>query len=316
MKKKISLVAPCYNEEGNVKEFYKLVQSQFASASYDYEIVFVNDGSKDSTAEKLRSIYEADKKHVKVVNFLRNFGKEAALLAGLSEAKGDYICTIDADLQQDPIYAIEMANILENNNKIDMVAAKPLGNKDSAVLAFFKKSFYTIINALATIPFHQGVSDFRVFRKKVKDVIVSMKEHNRFSKGIFSWVCPDIECIDYEVEPRHTGETKWSFIKLFKYAVEGICSFSNAPLLVPVIIGIIELAICLLLLIAQGFGALIGLDLNYSMRWLIMLILFLTGMQSINTGIIAQYIAKIHTETTNRPIYVVKDILKGDNDLW
>jgi glycosyltransferase involved in cell wall biosynthesis len=316
MKKKISFICPCYNEEGNIKDFYDLVKTQLTPTKYNYEMIFINDGSKDSTLEKLEEIYETDKKHVTVINFIRNFGKEAAIFAGLKEARGDYVCTIDTDLQQDPIYAVEMADILEKNDKIDMVAAKPSGDKDGAVLSFFKKGFYTIINYLADIPFRQGVSDFRLFRKNVKDVILSMKEHNRFSKGIFSWVCPDIECIEYHVEPRHTGSSKWSFIKLLKYAIEGICSFSNAPLLLPIITGCLELIICLLLLIAQVIAVLIGLDINFNLRWLIMLILFLTGFQSINIGIIAQYIAKIHTETINRPVYVVKNVLKGDNDLW
>ena len=246
-KKKISFVSPCYNEEDNVKPFYEMVKKTLEESEYDYEIVFINDGSKDDTYEKLQELFDKDKKHIKVVNFLRNFGKEAALLAGLSNADGDYVCTIDSDLQQEPKYGIEMAKILDENEKINMVAAKPCNEKDPEVLAFFKKYFYIIINKIADVPFYQGVSDFRVFRKSVCDTIVSMPEHNRFSKGIFSWVSPDIECIEYEVQERVNAETKWSFIKLFKYAIEGICSFSHIPLLVPFVIGGIEIVLAALL---------------------------------------------------------------------
>lgn len=315
VKKKISFVSPCYNEEGNVEKFYELVKHQMETSDFEFEIVFINDGSKDNTMEKLREIYEKDNKHVKVVNFLRNFGKEAAMLAGLKEANGDYICTIDSDLQQDPIYAIQMANILENNDKVDMVAARPNNLKDPKVLAFFKKCFYIIINKMSNVPFYQGASDFRTFRKSIKDVIISLPEHNRFSKGIFSWVCPNIECIEYEVEPRNSGETKWSFMKLMKYAIGGICSFSDAPLLIPIGIGMFEFFICGIMLLAQIVGAIFGLPMNYDARWIAMLVLFVTGLQSMSTGIIAQYIMKINTEATNRPTYIVKEVLKGE-DIW
>ena len=313
-RKKISFVSPCYNEEGNVENFYELVKEQLEKTNrYDYEIVFVNDGSKDKTIEKLKAIYEKDKKHVKVVNFLRNFGKEAALLAGLKEAEGDYVCTIDSVMQQEPYYGVEMADILEKNDSIDMVAARPKNVKDPAMLAFFKKSFYKIINGMSDVPFYQGASDFRTFRSNIRDVIISLPEHTRFSKGIFSWVCPNIECIEYEVQERGSGETKWSFTKLMKYAIQGICSFSDMPLTIPVVIGGLELLICGLMFIAQIIGLCLGLDtINYTVRWWIMLILLLTGSQSISTGIVAQYMAYVHKESVNRPIYIIKEILKED----
>ena len=312
-RKKISFVSPCYNEEGNVENFYELVKEQLEKADrYDYEIVFVNDGSKDKTIEKLKAIYAKDKKHVKVVNFLRNFGKEAALLAGLKEAEGDYVCTIDSDMQQEPFYGVEMADILEKNDSIDMVAARPKNVKDPALLAFFKKSFYKIINGMSDVPFYQGASDFRTFRSNIRDVIVSLPEHTRFSKGIFSWVCPNIECIEYEVQERGSGETKWSFTKLMKYAIQGICSFSDMPLVFPVAIGGLELLVCGLLFIAQIIGLIAGIDLNYATRWWIILVLFLTGMQGISTGIVGQYMSYVHKEAVNRPIYIVKEVLKED----
>lgn len=310
--KKISFVSPCYNEEKNVYPFYNLVKETMKGSSYKYEIVFVNDGSKDDTYEELKEIYENDPKHIKVVNFLHNFGKEAALLAGLKEADGDYICTIDSDLQQEPKYALKMANILDEKEEIDMVAAKPSNEKDSALLSFFKKSFYKIINAVADVPFYQGVSDFRVFRKIVKEAIVNMPEHNRFSKGIFSWVCPKIKCIDYEVKERANGTTKWSFWKLFKYAIEGICSFSHMPLLLPIVFGGIEFVTAIVMLMIICIGGIVGANIAYGTLWILFAVLILTGIQSISTGIIGQYLAKIHTETTNRPQYIIRNVLKED----
>lgn len=313
MSKKISFVSPCYNEEKNVYPFYNLVKETMKCKNFQYEIVFINDGSRDDTMEELEEIYQSDPEHIVVVNFLHNFGKEAALLAGLKNATGDYICTIDSDLQQDPKYGVQMANILEENNDIDMVAAKPSNEKDSALLSFFKKSFYKIINTIASVPFYQGVSDFRVFRKNVCEAIVSMPEHNRFSKGIFSWVCPNIICIDYEVKDRASGTTKWSFFKLFKYAFEGICSFSHTPLLFPLIFGAIELFATFILMCITIVGHIASWTMPFTTLWLFVMLLGLTGVQSISTGIIGQYLSKVHTETTNRPIYIIKEILNKEN---
>lgn len=313
MKKKISFVSPCYNEEDNVKPFYEMVKNTLEDSEYDYEIIFINDGSKDDTYENLESIFNSDKTHIKVVNFLRNFGKEAALLAGLSNAEGDYVCTIDSDLQQEPKYALEMARILDNNEKVNMVAAKPSNEKDPELLAWFKKYFYIIINKIAEVPFYQGVSDFRVFRKNVCDTIVAMPEHNRFSKGIFSWVSPQIECIDYEVKDRVNGTTKWSFIKLFKYAIEGICSFSHMPLLAPFLIGGIEGVIALILLLIGLISGIVAQSgALFLIFFLLSCILLMSALNLACIGILGQYLSKIHTEAANRPLYVIKNILKGE----
>jgi hypothetical protein len=166
---------------------------------------------------------------------------------------------------------------------------------------------------MSDVPFYQGVSDFRTFRKIVRDTIVSMPEHNRFSKGIFSWVCPNIKCIDYEVKERASGTTKWSFIKLFKYALEGIMSFSHMPLLVPFAFGVLEFFVAMIILFAMLIGYIAGSIVSFGTLWIIFGILMLTGFQSISTGISGQYLAKVHTETTNRPIYVVKETLKKEH---
>ena len=302
-RKTISFVSPCYNEEGNVEGFYDLVKEQLEkSGKYDYEIVFVNDGSKDKTIEKLKKIYEKDKKHVKVVNFLRNFGKEAAMLAGLKEATGDYVCTIDSDLQQEPCYAVEMANILEERDDIDMVAARPNNVKDPAMLAFFKKSFYKIINKMSNVPFYQGASDFRTFRKCIKDVIVSLPEHTRFSKGIFSWVGFNTHYIPYQADDRLTGTTKWSFLKLWKYAFEGILAFSTKPLELPFWGGLGLTGIGLL----RTAVAAAKKDDSGKTNGLIALI---GGLNMAATGIAGIYLSKTYVQSKGRPVYIAKSVL-------
>lgn len=310
--KKISFVCPCFNEEGNVEKFYDLINTELSTSGFTYEVIFVNDGSTDDTFQKLKNIYENNKSTVKVVNFVHNFGKDAALLAGLKQAKGDYVCTIDTDLQQDPIYAIQMANLLENDEKIDMVVAKPEEENTTGLIGFCRKAFYFIINKFSETEFQNGASDFRVFRQSVCKSILSLPEHNRFSKGIFSWVSSKIGYIEYDVETRNSGESKWSNTKLTKYAINGIFAFSNLPLYFPFILGVIELIALSILLIAQIVCGIFSVEINYMARWFVMLGLFLASMQSFSTSIIAQYILRIHTETTNRPIYIIKEILKGD----
>ena len=305
---KISLVAPCYNEEGNLRLFYDTVKETFKLSKYALEIVFINDGSKDTTYKILKEIFNENKKEVKVINFLHNFGKEAAIFAGLKETTGDYVCIIDTDCQQDPKYILEMANILENNDEVNMVAAKPSNEKDSKMLSFFKSNFYKIINKIATVPFYQGVSDFRVFRKNICEAILSLNEHNRFSKGIFSWVCPDIICVDYEVKERNAGTTKWSFFKLLKYAFDGIFAFSSFPLIISAFSGIFELFIAFIIGIVCIIKVIIGVPVAVTLLFFV--VFLLASISSFNIWIIGQYISKIHTETLNRPIYIIKDILK------
>ena len=299
---KISLVAPCYNEEGNLRLFYDTVKETFKLSKYALEIVFINDGSKDTTYKILKEIFNENKKEVKVINFLHNFGKEAAIFAGLKETTGDYVCIIDTDCQQDPKY------ILENNDEVNMVAAKPSNEKDSKMLSFFKSNFYKIINKIATVPFYQGVSDFRVFRKNICEAILSLNEHNRFSKGIFSWVCPDIICVDYEVKERNAGTTKWSFFKLLKYAFDGIFAFSSFPLIISAFSGIFELFIAFIIGIVCIIKVIIGVPVAVTLLFFV--VFLLASISSFNIWIIGQYISKIHTETLNRPIYIIKDILK------
>ena len=236
---KLSFVIPCYNEESNVKLIHDEIAKIFLPL-YKYEIIFVNDGSSDNTLKSLKEILKNSKTKIKVINFSRNFGKEAAIYAGLKEAKGDYISLIDADMQQDPKYVMEMVSFLDKNEEYDSVAMYQDKRKEGKVLTFFKKSFYKLINKISDTKFQSNASDFRTFRKCVIKSVLELKEYYRFSKGIFSWVGYNTYYMPYTVKERATGTTKWSFKKLFKYALDGIISFTTAPLKMATYIGLMS----------------------------------------------------------------------------
>ena len=217
---KLSLVVPCYNEAENVAAFQEAVIHAFDGCGYRYEIVFVDDGSKDATLHNLRKLHAAQKCPVKVISFSRNFGKEAGLYAGMQHASGEYISLIDADLQQRPEIVRNMVEILDSKPEYDVIAAYQDRRNESKVLSFFKKSFYAIINRLSSVKLQPDASDFRTFRRSVAESMLSMGEYHRFSKGIFAWVGYDTCYIPYTACERAAGTTKWSFRKLFNYAVE------------------------------------------------------------------------------------------------
>ena len=227
----LSLVVPCYNEQDNVERFYEETVKAFAGSNFDYEFVFVNDGSKDDTLKNLKALYDKHKESkIKVLGFSRNFGKEAAMYAGLSNASGDYVTIIDADLQQRPEVVLEMVKILDENEEYDSVAAFQQERKEGKTMVAMKNTFYKLINKITEIEFVSGASDFRTFRRPVVDAILSMSEYHRFSKGIFSWVGFNTKYIPYDVRERESGTSNWNFKKLLKYAFEGIISFTTAPL--------------------------------------------------------------------------------------
>ena len=227
---KLSLVVPCYNESGSVHLFLDAVLADFDGCGYDYEVIFVNDGSRDNTLFQLKKLYAAHKCPTKVLSFSRNFGKEAAVYAGMREAVGEYVALIDADLQQRPSIVRNMVSILEEKPEIDVVAAYQDRRGEGKVLSFFKKSFYSLINKLSTVKLHPDASDFRCFRRCVAEDLLAMAEYHRFSKGLFAWVGYETHFIPYTAEARVAGTTKWSFRKLFNYAIDGIIGFSTAPL--------------------------------------------------------------------------------------
>lgn len=309
---KLSLVVPCYNEQDNVYALYDACQQAFAGKIDDYELVFVNDGSKDDTWKVLKSLWE-QKKNVKILNFSRNFGKESAMYAGLQKAEGQYVTVIDADLQQRPEIVVDMVTFLDANEDYDCVAAYQQERKEGKVLSFFKKSFYKLINSMCEINFRSGASDFRTFRREMVESVLEMKEYFRFSKGIFSWVGYNTYFMPYEVQERNAGNTSWSFRKLMKYAIEGIVAFTTAPLnLATWLGGLCALLSGLYMIVVIIQKLCFGIDIP-GYPTLVVLILLLGGIQMLLLGIIGQYIAKIYIEGKKRPIYIAKEY-RGRNE--
>lgn len=307
---KLSLVVPCYNEEKNVSLFYEAVKKDFAGVDFEYELVFVNDGSRDGTFKELQKLCSGDLP-VKIVNFSRNFGKESAMYAGLKESEGDYVTIIDADLQQKPSIALDMVNMLDNEPDYDCIAAYQDERKESKLLVFFKNRFYNLINKFSDTEFVQGASDFRTFRRPMVEAILQMDEYFRFSKGLFSWVGFNTKFIPYEVEERATGTSKWSFWKLFKYALEGIFAFTTAPLRISTVFGFLTALVSVIYLIIVVVQKLaFGIDVP-GYATIVVLILLLGGIQLCCIGIIGEYIARTYIQTKGRPIYIAKNVIKN-----
>ena len=306
---KLSLVVPCYNEAENVIPFQEAVIQAFDGCGYDYEIVFVDDGSTDATLHNLKKIFAAQACPVKVVSFSRNFGKEAGLYAGLHYASGDYISRIDADLQQRPELVREMAAILDEKKEYDVVAAYQDRRGEGKVLSFFKRCFYKIINALSKVSLQPDASDFRTFRRSVRDSILDLAEYHRFSKGIFAWVGYSTCFIPYTAQPRANGTTKWNFWKLFNYAVEGIIGYSTAPLRLATCLGGVTGIAAVIYLIAVVLEKFLkGIDVP-GYATIIVLILLLGSVQLFCIGIIGEYVGRTFEQTKNRPVYITKEIL-------
>lgn len=299
---RLSIVVPCYNEEGNVKIFSEEIYKVFKNKKISYEIIFVNDGSRDNTIKKLEELVEENKHKIKVINFSRNFGKEAAMYAGLKESNGDLVCIIDADLQQRPELILQMLDILKKNPEYDSVAAFQEKRKEGKVLTFFKDSFYKLINSMSTVRFVQGASDFRIFNRRMVDAILEISEYNRFSKGIFSFVGFNNYFMPYTVEERRSGNSKWNFWNLFNYAMEGIVGFTTSPLRIPFICSFITILTAFILLI---IFLIIGIN---SFATLLIIMLFLMGIQFLLIGVLGEYLSKTYLEVKNRPVYIVKNI--------
>ena len=311
---KLSLVVPCYNEAESVTLFRDAVIEAFADCGYDYEIVFVDDGSKDATLHNLRKLHKEQKCNTKVVSFSRNFGKEAALYAGLQKASGEYVSLIDADLQQPPQIVRNMVQILDENSNYDVVAAYQDRRGEGSVLSFFKKGFYGLINKLSTVKLQPDASDFRTFRKSVAESLLELKEYHRFSKGIFAWVGYETCFIPYTANKRIAGTTKWSFRKLFNYALEGIVGFSTAPLRLSVYLGFFTAVAAIIYSLVVLLEKLIyGISVP-GYATIIVLILLLGSMQLFCIGIIGEYVGKIFEQSKDRPIYLSKEYLTYEDE--
>ena len=306
---KLSLVVPCYNEAENVAAFQDAVIGAFEGCGYDYEIVYVDDGSKDATLHNLRKLFKAQKCPVKVVSFSRNFGKEAGIYAGMSHASGEYISLIDADLQQRPEIVRDMVQILDEKPELDVVAAYQDRRGEGKVLSFFKKCFYKVINRMSDVKLHADASDFRTFRRSVAESMLELAECHRFSKGIFSWVGYNAHYIPYVACERAAGTTKWNFRKLMNYAIDGIIGFSTRPLRFATYMGgLTAFAAMIYLIVVVLQKLIVGIDVaGYAS--IIVLILLLGSIQLFCIGIIGEYVGKIFQQSKNRPIYIAKEIL-------
>lgn len=309
---KLNVVIPMFNEEGNVDLLYKSLTDTLEDINY--ELIFINDGSKDKTYQKLKAIYEKDSTHVRVINFSRNFGKDAAIYAGLYYTKAEYSVIIDGDCQQNPKYLINMMHFLDNNLEYDQIAminrTRP---KESFINKILKSLFYSFINKISDTKFVKGASDFRMFRSYVVDAISTLSENNRFSKGIFSWIGFNTYYMDYNVENRNSGTSSYNLINQFKYAFSGIINFSIKPLRIATVTGslfALGAFIYLIITLVQTFIS--GIEVpGYAS--LISLISLLGGLQLMAIGILGEYIAKTYLESKKRPIYIAKNKL-GFND--
>ncbi len=312
---KLSLVVPCYNEEDNVDLFYEEVVKSFKKKKIKYEIIFINDGSTDETLIRLKDIANNSKENIKIINFSRNFGKEAGMYAGLKESSGDYVSIIDADLQQHPSIVIEMLNILEGNPEYDSVATYQEKRKDPFLRKIFSNLFYKLINKISDVKFVPGASDFRLLNRNMVNSIIEMSEYYRFSKGIFSFVGFNTYYMPYEVGKRANGTSKWSFFKLFKYAIEGIVAFTTAPLRIATFIGILISLfafIYFIIIIIQALA--LGIDVpGYAST--LGTVLLLGGIQLFALGIIGEYLGRTYVETKRRPIYIAKEIIDNNKNI-
>lgn len=306
---KLSLVVPCYNEAENVAAFQEATIAAFEGCGYDYEIVFIDDGSQDATLHNLRKLHAAQKCPVKVVSFSRNFGKEAGIYAGLTQTCGEYVSFIDADLQQRPEIVRDMVKILDEQPEYDIVAAYQDRRGESKLLSFFKKGFYKLINGLSNVNLKSDASDFRTIRRSVADSIIKLAEYHRFSKGIFAWVGYNTCFIPYTACERVAGTTKWNFRSLTNYAIEGIIGYSTKPLRIATYFGFLTAAASILYLIFVILQKLIwGIDIP-GYATIIVLTLVLGAVQLFCIGIIGEYVGRTFEQTKNRPIYIAKEIL-------
>ena len=290
MKKLLSVIVSCYNEEESLPLFYTEINNVSKKMNYlDFEFIFVDDGSKDSTLNVLKKLNKKDKR-VKYYSFSRNFGKEAAMLAGLEASKGDYVTLMDAD------------------EEYDCVGTRRVTRKgEPPIRSFFARLFYKIINKLSNIEMVDGARDYRLMTRQMVNSILRLKEYNRYSKGLFSFVGFKTKWLEYENIERVAGETKWSFWKLFIYAIDGICAFSTKPLVISAIIGFLFCIISFFMIIFIIIKTLLYGDPVSGWPSLVCIIFFVSGIQLFCMGIIGEYLSKTYLETKNRPIYIVKE---------
>lgn len=308
MSKLCSCIVPCFNEEEVIPLYYEEMQKvrKQEEGKIDFEIIFIDDGSKDKTLEVIKKLSEQDE-CIHYVSFSRNFGKEAAMYAGFEHANGEYVVTMDVDLQDPPHLIPEMIRSIEEEG-YDSVATRRVTRKgEPPIRSFFARRFYGLINKISDADIVDGARDFRMMKRDMVNAILSMPEYNRFTKGIFGWVGFKTKWIEFENVERAAGETKWSFWKLFRYALEGIIAFSTVPLTIVSLIGVIVCIIAFLLLLFVVIRAAIFGDPVAGWPSLICVISFLSGIQLLGIGVVGMYLSKIYLETKKRPIYIKKE---------
>lgn len=307
MNPEISIVIPCFNEEEAIPIFYEETLKVLKTMSLSsFEFVFIDDGSSDRTLEVLKEISAKDKS-VHFVSFSRNFGKEAALYAGLSKANGDFISVMDVDLQDPPSLLPQMLEAILKEGYDCAATRRVTRKKEPPVRSFFARKFYKIMGKLSEVPVVDGARDFRLMTRKYKNSVLSLLERNRFSKGIFPWVGFKTKWFAYENVERVAGKTKWSFWKLFLYSIDGIIGFSTKPLAFSAVAGVLSLAVAFVLIIFIAVRRLVFGDPVQGWASLVCFITFFSGLQLFCTGISGLYISKIYTEVKQRPIYIIKE---------
>ncbi|HFI0578975.1 TPA: glycosyltransferase family 2 protein [Streptococcus suis] len=303
----ISVIVPCYNEEEAIPYFYEAMETVRNETGDRFEYIFVNDGSNDGTLKVLRQLSSQDRA-VRYLSFSRNFGKEAALYAGLQAATGDLVTVMDVDLQDPPEMLIEMKAMLDANADLDCVGTRRVSRDgEPPIRSFFAKLFYKLMNKISQVEVVDGARDFRLMRRHMVDAILSVSEYNRFSKGIFAWVGFETEYLPYKNVERVAGETSWSFWKLLSYSIEGIINFSDTPLNIASYTGFFTFLLSLVLMVFVVFKTLVFGDPTIGWPSTICIILFLGGLQLMTIGILGKYLAKVFLETKKRPVYIVKE---------
>lgn len=310
--KLLSVIVPCYNEEENVRDFYdELCKNTdfFHEKQIEFEILYVDDGSKDQTVLEVKKLHEEDGR-VRLISFSRNFGKEAAIYAGLQKCRGDLAVLMDADLQDPPSLLPEMYSYIEQG--YDSVATRRVTRKGEPVIrSFFARMFYRLMNRISRTEIVDGARDYRLMTRSVVDAILSMSEYNRFTKGIFGWVGYETKWLEYENVERKKGETKWSFWKLFLYSLEGIMAFSTVPLTIASVAGVFFCLLAFIMIIVTIVRKLLFGDSTSGWPSLVCIIMMVSGVQLFCLGIVGQYLSKTYMEVKRRPIYLVREEIGG-----
>ena len=308
----LSVIVPCFNEEENIRDFYdELCKNNdfFREKQIEFELLYVDDGSKDRTVAEVKKLHEEDGR-VRLVSFSRNFGKEAAIYAGLQKCRGDLAVLMDADLQDPPSLLPEMYSYIEQG--YDSVATRRVTRKgEPPVRSFFARMFYRLMNRISKTEIVDGARDYRLMTRPVVDAILSMAEYNRFTKGIFGWVGYETKWLEYENVERRKGETKWSFWKLFLYSLEGIIAFSTVPLTIASVAGVFFCLVAFVIIIVTIIRKLLFGDPTSGWPSLVCIIMMVSGVQLFCLGIVGQYLSKTYMEVKRRPIYLVREEIGG-----